>query len=467
MKRLLVSVLFGTLAALVATVASGQAASTPSFPSDADIRKLLVDRIDNQHQSVGIVIGLIGPEGQRVISYGQLDKGRTDPLNGDTVYEIGSISKVFTSLLLADMVQHKQVSLDDPVAKFLPESVKVPDRNGKSITLVDLATHTSGLPRMPSNFHPKDPGNPFADYTVDQLYEFLSGYQLTRDVGSQYQYSNLGGGLLGHALARRAGKDYEALVRSTICDPLGLKSTVITLTPEMKARLAVGHDPSMKPTENWDLPTLAGAGALRSTTNDMLKFLAANMGYTKSPLSAAMSSMLQTRRPTGTHDLEIALGWHISTINQRQIVWHNGGTGGYRTFIGFDPQKKIGVVAFSNAGTPAGVDDIGRHLLDPDSPLIAPSKEHKQVTIDPKLLDGYVGTYQLAPSFSMTVTRDGDHLYVQLTGQPKIEVFPENDHDFFLRVVDAQVTFVAGSEGHADELILHQNGRDQHAKRTQ
>src|SRR5262249_13795304 len=190
-------------------------------------------------------------------------------------------------------------------------------------------------------------------------------------------------------------------------------------------------------------------------------------GYTKSPLSAAMSSMLQTRRPTDTHDLEIALGWHIITHNQRQIVWHNGGTGGYRTFIGFHPGKKIGGVTFSNAGTPAGVDDIGRHLLDPDFPLIAPAKEHKQVTIDPKLLDGYVGTYQLAPTFSIAVTRDGDSLFVQATGQPKIEVFPESDHDFFLRAVDAQVTFVTDSDGHTGELILHQGGRDQHAKRTQ
>ena len=201
--------------------------------------------------------------------------------NGDTIFEIGSATKVFTSLLLADMVQRGEVALNDPVAKFLPAGVSVPERNGRQITLVDLATHTSGLPRLPANLNPKDPNNPYADYTPEQLYQFLSSYQLPRDIGAQYEYSNLGGGLLGFALARRAGMSYEALVKSRICDPLGMKDTGITLTPEMKARFAVGHDQGLARVENWDLPTLAGAGALRSTANDLLAFVSANIGLTK------------------------------------------------------------------------------------------------------------------------------------------------------------------------------------------
>ena len=173
---------------------------------------MLVDRIDVQHQSVGIVIGVIAPEGRRVIAYGHLEKGDSRPLNGDTIFEIGSVTKVFTSLLLADMVQRGEVALDDPVAKYLPPEVRMPERNGRSITLVDLSTHTSGLPRLPANLNPKDLNNPYADYSVEQLYQFLSGYQLTRDIGSRYEYSNLGGGLLGHVLARRAGMDYDVRV---------------------------------------------------------------------------------------------------------------------------------------------------------------------------------------------------------------------------------------------------------------
>jgi CubicO group peptidase (beta-lactamase class C family) len=314
---------------------------------------------------------------------------------------------------------------------------------------------------------PKDPANPYADYPIEKLYEFLSTYTLTRDIGSKYEYSNLGGGLLGHVLARRAGMDYEALVRTRISQPLGMNSTRITLSPELKARLAVGHDSSLAPVANWDLPTLAGAGALRSSADDLLAFLAAYLGYTKSPLAPAMANMLAIRRPTGVPGLEIALGWHISTREGFEIVWHNGGTGGYRSFIGCDAKRRIGVVALSNAVGGSGVDDLGMHLLNPQFPLAPPPKEHKEITGNPKLFDGYVGRYQLAPNFVLTVTREGNHLFVQATGQPKVEVFPEGPRDYFYKVVDAQITFEADADGRATSLVLHQNGMNPRAKRVE
>jgi len=237
--------------ALAASIVGRLDAQSPALPSDTEVRQILVDRIDRDHQSVGIVVGLVGSTGRRVIAYGAVDKGGTRPLNGDTIFEIGSVTKVFTSLLLANMAARNEVALSDPIAKYLPSQVKVPERGGRSITLQDLSTHTSGLPRLPTNFSPKDPSNPYADYSVDQLYQFLSSVQLTHDIGSQYEYSNLGGGLLGHLLARRAGMDYEALVRSRITGPLGMTSTSIMLVPEMKARLAAGHDQMLQPTANW------------------------------------------------------------------------------------------------------------------------------------------------------------------------------------------------------------------------
>jgi D-alanyl-D-alanine-carboxypeptidase/D-alanyl-D-alanine-endopeptidase len=433
-------------------------------PSDAEIRSILAERIDTNRQSVGIVVGVISPEGRRVVAYGSLDKGDKRPLNGDTIFEIGSATKVFTALLLADMAQHGEVALSDPVAKYLPASAKVPERNGRAITLVDLATHTSGLPRLPANLYPKNPANPYADYSVAALYEFLSTYKLTRDPGSEYEYSNLGGGLLGHVLAVRAGVDYETLVRRRICAPLGMKSTRITLTPEMQARLAVGHDAGLKPVANWDLPALAGAGALRSSVNDLLIFLAANLGYTKSPLAPAMASMLAVRRTTTTPGLEIALGWHIFTGENNEIVWHNGGTGGYRSFVGYSPKTRTGVAVLSNTMTAAGVDDIGLHLLDARRPLV---KMRTEVAVDPKLFDGYVGRFQLTPNFILTVTREGSHLFVQATGQPKAEVFPASEREYFYKVVDAQITFETGNQGRATGLILHQGGRDMPAKRIE
>lgn len=212
-------------------------------PSDAEIHKILVDRLGAGDHGVGIVVGVIDAGGRRVVAYGSLAKGDRRRLDGNTVFEIGSMTKVFTSLLLMDMARRGEVAVTDPVSKYLPAGVKMPERNHRQITLADLSTQSSGLPRMPSNFHPKDPGNPYADYTVQQMYDFLSGYTLTRDIGSQYEYSNLGVGLLGHALSLRAGMSYEALVRSRICEPLGMKDTRITLTPSMKARLAVGTTP--------------------------------------------------------------------------------------------------------------------------------------------------------------------------------------------------------------------------------
>jgi D-alanyl-D-alanine-carboxypeptidase/D-alanyl-D-alanine-endopeptidase len=455
------------LAALVTVSPAG--AQTSPVPSDAEIRKILVDRIDVQKQSVGIVVGVIEPSGRRVVSYGRLAKNDPRPLNGDTLYEIGSITKVFTSLLLAEAVERGEVTLTDPVGKFLPAAVKVPERGGRSITLQDLATHTSGLPRMPNNFAPKDPANPYADYSAENLYAFLSGYQLTRDIGTEYEYSNLGGGLLGHALTLRArDTDYESLVHARVIAPLGMTSTAITLTPDLKARLAGGHGATLQPVANWDLAALAGAGALRSTTNDLLTFLAANLGYVQTPLAPAMAAMLKVRRPTTSSNLAVALGWHVFSVHDKEIVWHNGGTAGYRTFIGFDPKARVGVVVLSNAGTPAGPDDIGRHLLDSESPLLGPQgapKTRTEIAIDPQLFDKYVGRYQLAPSAIIAVTRDGSHLFVQLTGQPKFEVFPEGAKDFFLKVVDAQITFEAAGDGNAQALVLHQNGANQRAKR--
>jgi D-alanyl-D-alanine-carboxypeptidase/D-alanyl-D-alanine-endopeptidase len=453
---------------LLAVVTQSSFADGPFVPqSDAAIRQILIDRVDVQHRSVGIVVGVIASGERRVITYGHLETGDTRPLDGNTIFEIGSETKVFTSLLLADMVQRGEVALSDPVAKYLPPGTRVPERNGRSITLVDLATHTSGLPRLPSNMSPKDSANPYADYSVEQLYQFLASYQLTRDIGSEYEYSNLGGGLLGHVLALRAGTSYEELVESRICTPLRMNSTRVTLTPEMKARLAAGHDESLKTVENWDLPTLAGAGALRSTANDMLTFVAANLGYTKSPLAPAMAAMLKVRRPAGQSGLEIALGWHVYTTGGKEIIWHNGGTGGYRSFMGFDPKSGVGVVLLSNTETPEGVDDIGRHLLDPSIPLKPPAKEHKQVAVDPKLFDGYVGTYQLSPNFNISITREGGHLFAQATGQEIFEIFPEGDRDYFLKVVDAQITFVTDGKGPAKEIVLHQNGHDVHGNRIE
>jgi CubicO group peptidase (beta-lactamase class C family) len=445
------------------------AALRAQVPSDAEIRAILADRIDTLHQGVGIVVGIIDANGRRFVSYGNFSVKDQRPVGSDTVFEIGSTTKVFTSAILADMVQRGEVSLDDPVAKYLPTDVKMPQRGGKQITLIDLATHTSGLPRMPPNFAPKDIDNPYADYTVANLFHFLSSYELTRDIGSKFEYSNLGVGLLGQALARRAGMDYEALVRARVTGPLKMENTRIALSPEMKSRLAVGHNEARQPAANWDLPTFAGAGALRSDARDMLTFIAANLGYVESPLGPAMAAMTKVRRPGNGPQSDIALAWIAAKREGRVIYWHNGGTGGYRSFFGYDPKSRVGVVLLSNMSTRTGVDDIGLHLLDSSLPLakLSPLVSHKEIVLDPKIFDRYVGVYQFVPGVAMTFTREGAHMFIQLTSQPKFEIFAEGEKEFFVKAVDAQITFETGADGRATTAVLHQNGRDQKAKRIE
>src|SRR5580692_3228890 len=225
----------------------------------AEIRSVIADRVDGS-RAVGIVVGVIDEKGRQVAAAGKVSLDGTQQPDGDTVYEIGSVTKVFTSLILADMIEKGEVKPDDPVSKFLPATVKVPSRNGRQITLLDLSMQVSGLPRLPDNLKPADPANPYADYNAAKLYDFLSRYSLTRDPGEKYEYSNLAVGLLGHALALKVGMSYEELVRQRILAPLGMDSTAITLSAGEKKRLAPGYDDSLHQVKNWDLVALAGAG---------------------------------------------------------------------------------------------------------------------------------------------------------------------------------------------------------------
>lgn len=433
------------------------------LPADSVIRGILEERVA-QKRTVGIAVGTLDPDGTtRIVSAGASGQPGL-AVDGDAVFEIGSITKTFTAALLSDMMARGEVRLDDPVAKYLPASVKMPARGGKQITLLDLATQSSGLRGMPTNFAPKDMSNPYVDYTVQQMYDFLSGYELPRDIGVQYEYSNLGVGLLGHALALKSGKTYEAILTERILAPLGMRDTRITLNDDMRRRLALGHDEQGKIVANWDLPTLAGAGALRSTVKDMLKYLAANLDATSRPLGKQLAVTHESRREAGSPTMTIGLAWHILKGPGGSIVWHNGGTGGYRTFIGFDLVKRAGVVVLTNSAI--GADDIGFHLIDGGIPLTKPPAAHTEVAIDAAKFTAYVGVYELAPNFSITVSVDGQELWLQATGQGKLRGFPESETDFFIKEADVQLTFVKGSDGQVTGLVLHQSGQDAPGKKV-
>ena len=311
------------------------------------IRSFLDKNFDES--DAGMVIGIIDEQGSRVFSAGKMGNGTEREVDGDTIFEIGSVTKVFTSLLLLDAVRRGEMQLDDPVVKYLPEGVTAPTRSGKEITLLNLAAQESGLPFNPDNFSGGELD--LNAYTADQLYRYLSGYELTVDPGAGFRYSNTGFALLGHVLERRTGIDYEALVVDRILRPIGMNHTGITLAPELRFRLTTGHYPDGRAAAHFDLKVMAPAGALLSTANDLLKFLSTSLNFDPSPLTPLIEETLVVRHKDVPRYGTTAMPWiDLGVYNPpgSEILSHGGGTDGYRTFLGIERNKRRGVVVLTN-----------------------------------------------------------------------------------------------------------------------
>jgi len=425
----------------------------PLKPRIDEIAKPYLD----QHVIVGMAVGVLKDGKAQVYGYGRNAAGGEDVPDSGTVFEIGSVSKVFTGALLALLARDKSVRLDQPVAELLPEGVTVPERGGKQITLLHLTTHTSALPRMPDNFAPEDRGNPYADYSVEQLHAFLSKCTLSRDIGSKYEYSNLGAGLLGHLLAHKAAMTYEQLLVARIAHPLGMQDTRIALTESMKKRLAPGHNAVGTPMRNWDFVTLAGAGGIRSTAGDMLLFLRAHLEEPQ-PRTTTRPGLLDACQvrytPKNPQQHRLGLGWHISPRSGAR--WHNGQTGGYHSFVALHLDKRVAVVVLANTATPV-VDQFGSTVMQ----LLMGKLDKPTVAVPANVLQEYAGVYatKSAPNVKLTVSVEQGRVYVQATGQGKLPIYPSSPTKFFYKVVDAQITF-ARTAGKVTGLTLHQGGRD-------
>jgi D-alanyl-D-alanine-carboxypeptidase/D-alanyl-D-alanine-endopeptidase len=311
----------------------------------------------------GVSIAVIDHGVRRVFSYGTAKP--------DSIFEIGSITKTFTGLILSQMVKQGTVKFDDPVRDLLPPGT-VAKPAGAEITLLDLATQHSGLPRMPDNFHPANPQNPYADYTAADLYAFLAKQTVARPANAGFLYSNLGFGLLGQALSDRAGMPYPELLKSEVTDPLHLKDTNVSLTPEQQARFIPGHTGDHQPAHAWDLVALAGAGAIRSTAGDMLTYLEANLhpdsfrsaGFTPTGSTLADALIQQHElRADAMPGTRIALAWLFDT--EPGNYWHNGATGGYSAYAFFNPKGDYAAVVLLNATLSqhgSFADRLGQHI---------------------------------------------------------------------------------------------------------
>jgi CubicO group peptidase (beta-lactamase class C family) len=328
----------------------------------ADSIRAIIKREVASKRSKSIVVGIINAGGRQIYSEGIIsDQKRVRP-DGNTVYEIGSITKVFASVLLAEMGLKGQLTITDPISKYLPPAVKSPVRNGKEITLLSLSTHRSGMPRFPYNPYPKDMDNPYADYTEQALFEYVSGFEPDYDFDTRWRYSNVAYGLLGNILSRIAKKSFESMTLEIICRPLNMPSTAIRSTKQMNANTARGHAITGQPTVALELGALEAAGSLRSNADDLLTFAAANMGLIKTDLLPAMQLTHVLQAKKDGNDTYTTMGWTLANDSGRELLFKDGGTPGYRTFLGFDKEKKNGVVVLSN--TDNSVTDIGWHILD-------------------------------------------------------------------------------------------------------
>lgn len=438
-------------------VAESPVPAGPVAATRAERVAALVSPLLEKEWLKGVSIALVEGDEVETFGYGAVRDGGPAP-DETTLFEIGSITKTFTGLLLADLVREGRVELEQPVESLLPAGVSVPEFDGRSITLLDLVTHTSGLPPMPTNFFPEVEANPYADYDVEDLYEFLSSHTLAVAPGERYEYSNVGVGLLGHALSFAAGVSYEDAIRSRILEPLSMRDTTLQPSSGQAQRLASGYDLDSADIPGWDFtPALEGAGALRSSAADMGRYIAAQLSETVAgdfsasldPLLASIALARAPRRRTDAGD-GLGLGWFVSGAD---IVQHSGETGGFHSFALADRAQGVGVVVLANTASSL-VDALGMQLYEllgggTPAPMDLPSF----VQLDVAELEACIGTYRFGAEIGadIDVVREGDRLYAELPGL-RTRLHPLSPTSFYSKGTGAVVRFEP--EGAAQYLRL-------------
>ena len=421
-----------------------RAAPSPVAPAP-DIPTILREWLDTQRG--GVAAALITREGVAFHEAGKFSADDPRPITADTQFEIGSITKVFTALLLADAVETGRLKLDAPVgAPFAPST----------ITLEQLATHTSGLPRLSADLKSSDPANPYARQTSSRLVKSFDAISAkTRPSASNY--SNFGFAVLGQSVAASWNEPYAPLLRRRVLAPLDMTDTVVDWHQADDRRLAPGHDEN-QPAAHWDLAAYAPAGSLVSTTRDLAKFvrfcLAADPAR---PLHAALSATLKARVPSDDGG-QVGLAWQIAKQDGVTVYWHNGGTGGFRSFLAFSPDTGRGVVLLTNHTR--GLEAMGFALLADRRPAPPRSTQPPSAELAP-----YVGDYPLSRSFIMAVTASGNELFVQATKQSRLRLKRVTPDRYAVEGVDAAIVFERDPSGAVVALVLEQNGARQRASR--
>ncbi len=412
----------------------------------------------------GVAVAWVDADGVAFFQSGKFSAKDPRAITPDTQFEIGSVTKVFTALLLAESERAGKVRRDDPVAKYLlPPDDKAQAALAK-ITLLSLTTHTSGLPRLPSDFpllRGVISGNPYVRLKRADLTASLREEGPGAVVGRSVAYSNFGVSLLGEALGTAWQTSYAEALRTHVLAPLDLKSTLVALPGTPAAHeLAPGHNAAGAPVANWEMDAYAPCGGLRSTARDLAKFLQAALGGEKAPLHAAFMATTTVQRAVEDMGGSIGLGWFITADEKRPIIWHNGGTGGYRTFVGFTRAEGGAAVAVLT-NHEVSVDEIGLALLG------GGTEPQKEIALSAETLAAYAGEYRASPKFAFKVTAENGALFVQATGQGKLALFASARDEFFLKEVEARISFTRDAAGKITGLVLHQNGGNLPAKRVE
>ena len=322
----------------------------------ASVDKIAAEYFGDGKPVIGGVIGIVDGSQCYAKGYGQISLDDQAVPDIDTVYEIASVSKTFTGILLGEMAAKNELSLNDPLEKFVP-SGKAPRFEDQGIILRQLSTHSSGLPRLPTDFWDvaaETPGNPYKNYTSEKIERFLNSYQLTVAPDSRYEYSNLAASVLGYVFEQKTGQSFEQIVQQRICKPLGMQSTAVVLTESMQKRLAPPYNDKKKPDSNWDLPGFAGGGGLRSSMRDMLRYAQAAAGVFEGfpeladkpdhPLIVGMKTASETHYDVAGQQ-RMGLGWHLQASG---ALFHNGQTGGYHSYLMVNPKTHRAVVILTN-----------------------------------------------------------------------------------------------------------------------
>ncbi|MEO7413978.1 MAG: serine hydrolase [Opitutaceae bacterium] len=409
-----------------------------------------------------VSVAVIQPGGTTTAHLGLLAPNRAVAPDDHTLYEIGSISKVFTSLLLAEAVVRGELTLDTPVADLLPSDVNLPNSAAQRITVRMLATHTSGLPSLPPEIPPDNFANPYARYAEADLWQTLRQVKLDFEPGTSAAYSNLAAGLLGTLLARRAHTTYAELLAARITKPLGMEETMIAIPETLRPRFAPPFTSAGELWTPWEFQALAGAGGIRSSLADMKRFAAAILRPADTPLQKAIElswtrqELAKTFAPGGQ-----ALGWMLAGDGRTR--WHNGMTGGFHAALFVNRELGLASVLLSNRSTPIGT-ELAAGLMQkaaglPERPI--PNRDRAEIAVTTEQLDRCVGTFQVTPQFSLVCERRNQALFVTPTGQSTDRLYAASPTTFFSRRAPADLAFDLPAEGGpATAVILKQAGRE-------